>query len=153
MVMKQLTISCILLFSVSSITFSQNRTESDSLKYGIAKIIEGDVLLAKSFKQGAVYTIAYLNQLEPELKGYASFSFEEKGNTAKKIYNLVSKKFNEESPQPVSFTTPKGTIKFEYGLSETDSVWVRLAQYDVNNRLEAYSKYLSPKHLKQLLEQ
>ena len=153
MVMKQLTISCILLFSVSSITFSQNRTESDSLKYGIAKIIEGDVLLAKSFKQGAVYTIAYLNQLEPELKGYASFSFEEKGNTATKIYNLVRGRFNEETPQPVSFTTPKGTIKFEYGLTETDSVWVRLAQYDVNNRLEAYSVYLSPEHLKQLLEQ
>ena len=77
--MKQLTISCILFFSVSSITFSQNLTESDSLKYGIAKIIKNDEVLAESFKQGAVYTIAYLNQLEPELKGYASFSFEEKG--------------------------------------------------------------------------
>lgn len=153
MVMKQLTISCILLFSVSSITFSQNLTESDSLKYGIAKIIKNDEVLAESFKQGAVYTIAYLNQLEPELKGYASFSFEEKGNMATKIYNLVSRGFNKKKPQPVSFTTPKGTIRFEYGQSETDSVWVRLAQYDVNNRLEANSKYLSPEHIKQLLEQ
>ena len=87
------------------------------------------------------------------MKQYASFSFEEKGNTAEKIYNLVRGGGNEESPQPVTFTTPKGTIKFEYGLTETDSVCVRLAQYDVNNRLEAYSVYLSPVHLKQLLEQ
>jgi hypothetical protein len=127
-------------------------TSNTNLK-GIAKILDDTTVLAKSFKEGNVYTIAYLNQLAPDLQGYASFSFKEKGNTAKKIYNLVRGRFHEESPQPVSFTTPKGTIKFEYGLSETDSVWVRLAQYDVNNRLEAYSVYLSPEHLKQLLEQ
>ena len=150
---KELSISCLfILLSISPI-LSQGQTKTDLNNRGIAKIIEDYVVLAKSFKQGAVYTIAYLNQLEPELKGYASFSFEEKGNTATKIYNLVRGRFNEETPQPVSFTTPKGTIKFEYGLTETDSVWVRLAQYDVNNRLEAYSVYLSPEHLKQLLEQ
>ncbi|MBQ52317.1 MAG: hypothetical protein CMF35_11645 [Leeuwenhoekiella sp.] len=150
---RGLTIACLLILFSTSIAFSQDQAKPDLNNRGIAKIIEDDVVLAKSFKQGAVYTIAYLNQLEPELKGYASFSFEEKGNTAEKIYNLVRGRFNEETPQPVSFTTPKGTIKFEYGLSETDSVWVRLAQYDVNNRLEAYSVYLSPEHLKQLLEQ
>ena len=150
---KGLSISCLFILLISSTTFSQIQNKTDFNNRGIAKIIKNDQVLAKSFKQGAVYTIAYLNQLEPELKGYASFSFEVKGNTATKIYNLVSGGFNKEKPQPVSFTTPKGTIKFEYGLSETDSVWVRLAQYDVNNRLEAYSVYLSPEHLKQLLEQ
>jgi len=152
-VLKELSISCLLiLLSITSI-FSQDQTKTDLNNKGIAKIIKDDAVLAKSFKQGAVYTIAYLNQLAPELQGYASFSFEEKGNMATKIYNLVSGGFNKEKPQPVSFTTPKGTIKFEYGLSETDSVWVRLAQYDVDSRLEAYSVYLSPEHLKQLLEQ
>ncbi|UBZ10922.1 hypothetical protein LDL79_02110 [Leeuwenhoekiella palythoae] len=150
---RGLTIACLLILFSTSIAFSQDQAKPDLNNRGIAKIIEDDVVLAKSFKQGAVNTIAYLNQLEPELKGYASFSFEEKGNTAEKIYNLVRGRFHEESPQPISFTSPKGTIKFEYGLSETDSVWVRLAQYDVNNRLEAYSVYLSPEHLKQLLEQ
>jgi len=150
---KKLTISCLfILLSIGTI-FSQNQTKTDLNNRGIAKIIKNNQVLAKSFKQGAVYTIEYLNQLEPELKGYASFSFKEKGNTSEKIYKLVTRGFHEESPQPVSFTTPKGTIKFEYGLSETDSVWIRLAQYDVNNRLEAYSVYLSPEHLKQLLEQ
>jgi len=150
---KGLTISCLFILLSSSTIFSQDQTKTDLNNTGIAKIIEDDVVLARSFKEGSIYTIEYLNQQQPELKGYASFSFKEKGNTAKKIYNLVRGRFHEESPQPVSFTTPKGTIKFEYGLSETDSVWVRLAQYDVNNRLEAYSVYLSPEHLKQLLEQ
>lgn len=150
--LKELTISCLFIL-LSSTIFSQDQTKTDLKNRGIAKIIKNDQVLVKSFKQGAVYTIEYLNQLEPELKGYASFSFEDKGNTPKKIYKLVTRRFSEESPQPVSFTTPKGTIKFEYGLSETDSVWVRLAQYGLKKRLEAYSVYLTPGHLKQLLEQ
>lgn len=134
-------------------SFAQFTPVTTHTRQGIAKIIEGQQVLVKSFKEGNVFTIEYLNFQKPYMKQYASFSFEEKGNTAEKIYNLVRGGGNEESPQPVTFTTPKGTIKFEYGLTETDSVCVRLAQYDVNNRLEAYSVYLSPVHLKQLLEQ
>jgi len=150
---KNLVISCLFIFLSISSTFSQHQTKPDLKNTGIAKIIEDDEVLAKSFREGGVYTIEYLNQLELELKGYASFSFEEKGSTATKIYNLIIGKFDDDSPQPVSFSTPKGTIRFEYGLSETDSVWVRLAQYGLNQKLEAYSVYLTPVHLKKLLDQ
>ncbi|WP_028375355.1 hypothetical protein [Leeuwenhoekiella sp. MAR_2009_132] len=150
---KELTMSCLFIFISISTTFSQYQAKTDLKNRGIAKIIENDQVLAKSFREEAVYTIEYLNQLELELKGYASFSFEEKGSTAEKIYKLVSGRFKEKSPQPVSFTTLKGVIRFEYGLSEADSIVVRLAQYNLNKTIEAYSIYLTKANLKQLFDQ
>jgi len=147
------TISCILIFLSVGTTFSQNFTTSEKNITGIVKIIKDDQIVAKSFKQGTVYTIEYLNQLDPHLKSYASFSFNEQGDTTVKIYRLVSRKFKERSLQPVSFTTPSGIIRFEYGLTEADSIVVRLAQYNLQEILQAHSLYFNRSDLNSLFDQ
>ena len=60
---KELTMSCLFIFISISTTFSQYQAKTDLKNRGIAKIIENDQVLAKSFREEAVYTIEYLNQL------------------------------------------------------------------------------------------
>lgn len=121
---------------------------------GIAKIVEGEVVLVKSFKVGDVFTIEYLNQQKPYMKQYASFSFEDLNGKAAQFYEALLSGFSRINPTPLVFTTGKGSIVFEYGFADPGKVThLRLAQYDLQNRIEAFSVNLNREQLKQVFGQ
>lgn len=145
----------LLLWSMASwVSVAQFTPVSATPTQGIAKIVEGEVVLVKSFKVGEVFTIEYLNQQKPYMKQYASFSFEDLNGKASEFYETLLNGFNETNPKPLVFTTRKGSIAFEYGLDKPGKVaHIRLAQYDLQNRLEAFSVNLIPEQLKQVFGQ
>ena len=152
--MKKGILILLLWCTASWVSVAQFTPVSATPTQGIAKIVEGEVVLVKSFKVGDVFTIEYLNQQKPYMKQYASFSFEDLNGKAKQFYEALLSGFKQPSPTPLVFNTGKGSIVFEYGFAEPGKVtYVRLAQYDEQNRIAAFSVNLNGEHLKQVFGQ
>lgn len=147
-------LTLLLWIMASWVSVAQFTPVSATPTQGIAKIVEGEVVLVKSFKAGEVFTIEYLNQQKLYIKQYASFSFEDLNGKAAEFYETLLNGFNQTNPKPLVFTTRKGSIAFEYVFAETGKVnHIRLAQYDLQNRIEAFSVNLSREQLKQVFRQ
>ena len=140
--------------TASWVSVAQFTPVSATPTQGIAKIVAGEVVLVKSFKVGDVFTIEYLNQQKPYMKQYASFSFEDLNGKAAQFYEALLTGFNQTKSKPMVFTTGKGSIVFEYGFTENGRVThLRLAQYDSQNRIAAFSVNLNQEQLKQVFGQ
>ncbi|WP_370174358.1 hypothetical protein [Leeuwenhoekiella palythoae] len=141
----------VIIFAIVITAQAQYTPVVEPSRQGIVKIIQDQTVLARSYKEVNIFTIEYLNQQQPELKGYASFSFEDVNGMATLFYQRILNGFEETNPLPLVFNTPKGSIRFEYAFNKPgDITHVRLAQYDQQQQLQAYSVLFDRKHLKQL---
>lgn len=141
----------VIIFAIVITARAQYTPVAEPSRQGIAKIIQYQTVLARSFKEGNIFTIEYLDQHQPELRGYASFSFEDVNGKTTLFYERILKGFEETNPQPLVFNTPKGSIGFEYAFNESGTITsVRLAQYDLQHQLIAYSVLFDHEHIKHL---
>ena len=103
----------VIIFAIVITAQAQYTPVAEPSRLGIAKIIQDKTILARSFKEGSIYTVEYLNQQHPELRGYASFSFDDVNGKATQFYQRILKGFEETNPLPLVFNTPKGSIRFD----------------------------------------